>query len=1017
MKKTVLFLTLLWSGFHWGISQQQASAYFQQQTEYHIDVRLDDSLNILDGRLRLLYTNRSPDVLDKIGFHLWPNAYASKKTAFAKQKLQARSTKFHEADEQDMGYIQKLRFRVDERDAAFISDQKNPDMGWLILPQALKPGQTITIITPFYVKIPASFSRLCRVDQSYQITQWYPKPAVYDHKGWHLMPYLDQGEFYSEFGDFYVNIDIPEDYIVGATGELQTESEIAFIENRVERTKKMLDENTQDSIVPMNSRSRKIIQFTATQVHDFAWFANKKFWVQKKTQELASGRQVICWSMFTNTKLWKNSVDFVARAVRFYSDHVGEYPYPQATAIDGALAAGGGMEYPMITVVSSGGSEESLDEVITHEVGHNWFYGILASNERDHPFMDESINTYYEKRYTELHYPAQIRFDLSALNRFIPNFDSEEFTYLIMARNYLDQHPNQHSANFMFLNYGLDVYERAPKLIKFLEEYLGTAEFDRIMKSYYELWKFKHPYPEDLSAHFKSQTDKNLDWFFDQLISGDRKIDYAICSIKKNSGEYQLKIKSKNGVSSPLYISAMKSDSIIKKFSYDGFSGSRNIRIEDRAYDMFRIDASHETFELYRNDNTIRTRGVLRKSEPIQFKLIPSYDDPYRTEIGITPVVGWNQYNGFMLGAYFSQPWLPPRKFRLGILPFFGFKNQDWAGSAHTHYNWFFTESFIRQLKVGANARRYAYRSLEIFSDPLNYQQLNSFVELRFRTNPANLTDSRLRYSAIWIDDEKPVFDSLVELPVIDRQSSLIHELKYNYNDPHILLPRSIEILAQFQEYKVQSEQQRYLRIDAEYLQKIRYAPRRYFECRIASSFFPVNTARNRQYYDARFDGNIVRGSAGASFQGYHDYTNEHLFPGRSEISGLWAQQIMIRQGGLKIAHNATQRNNLGNTNKFLGAINLSTDLPIPRIGSMIRPYFDVAYVDQHTDANWLASGGINLRFLDKMFNVYFPLYHSKAIQDQYRLGDQASYWKQIVFSLNFKLNGMADITKYLQFN
>lgn len=139
-----------------------------------------------------------------------------------------RATKFEEAKPEQMGGISALNFTVDQQSAKLEFVKNNPDMAWLILPQALKPGQSIEIKTPFKVKIPNSFSRLGQANQTYQITQWYPKPAVYDHKGWHLMPYLDQGEFYSEFGNFSVEINLPSEYVVGATGVLQNLEEKSF---------------------------------------------------------------------------------------------------------------------------------------------------------------------------------------------------------------------------------------------------------------------------------------------------------------------------------------------------------------------------------------------------------------------------------------------------------------------------------------------------------------------------------------------------------------------------------------------------------------------------------------------------------------------------------------------------------------------------------------------------------------------------------------------------------------------
>ena len=198
MKKFLLICCLC---YHLPASFSQ-SEYFQQQVNYTIDVSLNDSSNSLDGFETIHYTNNSPDTLHFIWFHLWPNAYKNDRTAFSEQLLQLGRTDFYFSDENKRGYINRLDFKVDDVTAGLEDHPQYIDIAKLVLPSPLPPGQTIKITTPFHEKIPFNFSRGGYVDKTYQITQWYPKPAVYDNKGWHPIPYLDQGEFYSEFGNF-----------------------------------------------------------------------------------------------------------------------------------------------------------------------------------------------------------------------------------------------------------------------------------------------------------------------------------------------------------------------------------------------------------------------------------------------------------------------------------------------------------------------------------------------------------------------------------------------------------------------------------------------------------------------------------------------------------------------------------------------------------------------------------------------------------------------------------------------
>jgi hypothetical protein len=206
-------------------------------------------------------------------------------------------------------------------------DKKNGDICKLILNQPLAPGAKIKITTPFKIKIPdASVSRMGHTDQAYFITQWYPKPAVYDKKGWHQMPYLDQGEFYSEFGSFDVSITLPDNYILAATGEMQNAEELAKMKELANITKSNLENESYFTAkmqeTKISSTQTKTIRFIQDNVHDFAWFADKKFQILQGEVELPHSKQkVTTWSLFTpeNHHTWKKSLEYIHDATYYYS--------------------------------------------------------------------------------------------------------------------------------------------------------------------------------------------------------------------------------------------------------------------------------------------------------------------------------------------------------------------------------------------------------------------------------------------------------------------------------------------------------------------------------------------------------------------------------------------------------------------------------------------------------------------------------------------------------------------------
>jgi hypothetical protein len=497
-----------------GFSQ---SAYWQQEVNYTIQVALNDKQHSLKGDLSVEYINNSPDTLTYIWFHLWPNAYKNKNTALAKQLANDKAGE-KKATTNEPGFIDSLRFAVNGQTISTETDTANIDMVKLVLPQPLLPGKQITIATPFFVKLPNYYSRSGYNGQQFMVCQWYPKPAVYDRTGWHAFPYLDQGEFYSEYGSFKVKITVPAEYVVGATGTLQTQPEL----NKYKQIG--IENNKGAKTVPYKTSTPgklKTLQYFGEHIHDFAWFAGKDYIIRYDTLQLTEHDtvNVFSYGQSSGNKTWKNSTSYIKDAVRHYSKWIGQYPYPVVQAVEGPKnLSSGGMEYPMITLITSpNAKEEEMDAVITHEVGHNWFYGILGSNERDHPWMDEGINTYFQFRYEAEKYRTN-----SLFGSMIPKDVKELSEVDFQARIYevLNSLPAQQpitTGSTGFTNkdeYGIVVYVKTAVWLYILERALGRDVLDKGLQAYFKDWQFRHPTPEDFKKELEAVSGKNLDSYF-----------------------------------------------------------------------------------------------------------------------------------------------------------------------------------------------------------------------------------------------------------------------------------------------------------------------------------------------------------------------------------------------------------------------------------------------------------------------------------------------------------------------
>ncbi|NRF37354.1 M1 family metallopeptidase [Pedobacter foliorum] len=498
--------------------------YWQQHVRYNIDVALNDKEKSLKGFETIVYKNNSPSELNFIWFHLWPNAYKQESTALF-QQIKSDTSRVKKLENYTYGSIEGLNFKVNGKTAE-TEAHPNPqyiDILKVKLKSPLKPGDSVTITTDFKVKLPSYFSRSGFADGEFMVCQWYPKPAVFDKNGWHEFPYLDMGEFYSDYASFNVNITVPADYVVGATGVMQNADELALYKSI---GAKNVANRTGEAAVykPISKNATKKLNYRIDSVPDFAWFADKNFVIQYDTVQLASGKVIDAFNYYHNKKetLWTNGIDYTKDAVKKYSNWIGEYEYPVVQVVEGpANNASGGMEYPTITLITSpDAKKESLDGVIAHEIGHNWFMSMLGSNERQHTWLDEGLNTYFQFRYEAEKYRSNSIFG-DAIPAEVKALPEKEFlarTYSAMASIPMKSAIETPSDKFTSSDdYSMTSYVKTALWLYILESSVGKDKIDAAFKHYFDKWKNKHPQPEDLKASFEESLGTNLDKYFELL--------------------------------------------------------------------------------------------------------------------------------------------------------------------------------------------------------------------------------------------------------------------------------------------------------------------------------------------------------------------------------------------------------------------------------------------------------------------------------------------------------------------
>jgi hypothetical protein len=970
----------------------QTNTYWQQEVNYNIEVTLDDNKHELQGVINISYVNNSPDTLQYLYFHLWPNAYKNINTAFAKQQVENGEIDFRFSYRADQGYIDGLDFVVNNLPAQFIPDSTHIDYGILKLNNPLYPGGELTIKTPFHVKIPESYSRLGHVEQSYQITQWYPKPAVYDKTGWHPMPYLDQGEFYSEFGTFNVKITLPANYVVGASGDLKTVSESLWLDSLADGSKKAWQEQS----FPESSKQTKTLQYELNNAHDFAWFADKRFKVKKDQALLANGDTVVCWAMYTSDAkkgVWNSAAQYVANSIEHYSKYLGYYPYKVATAVEGALSAGGGMEYPTITIVGSATNKKQLETITVHEVGHFWLYGILGTNERRYPWMDEGINSFYENLYFEDNYPNQTLLDMPGADKVLDlgwakRAYQSQLLYLYSATRNEDQALGLASEDFTALNYGAIVYAKGAVAMKYLRGYLGDSIYDAAMHRYFDEWKFKHPQPEDLRQVLETSTGKNLGWFFDEVINTDKRLDYAITKARKHpdySQYYEIQVANKGGINAPYPISALNADGkVMKTIWYNGAAKDTTVLFPVGEYLNFRIDANMDMPEYNRSNDTYRARGLMHKVEPVRFQFLGSLDNPYKSQLFIAPAIAWNNYDKTMVGIALYNHLLPNKKLEYELVPMIGTASVQFTGTGRIAYNWLPKDNKIKRVTLSIAGQRFSHL---LNPEVLTWSRITPALRFEFKPKTSRNVNSfalNMRSVNIWQDYyyNKEVVKSRY----------YVNEAVVEYNHRSTLNPFGAEIgIRQANTFAVAFAEAKF---------KIRYLKAKesinirffvggfLFDNKNPSDINPPNPV-------LQLSGSGGNGSDKLTmFQ--RDYMFDHYYLDRNGLDPVFAQQIVTKDGGFR------SRTIVGDTKQFLTSLTVDVTAPskIP-----VKLFAGMAgFIDGSKEFNFAAELGLAVVVIPDLFEINFPLLTTSNIKQNQETGlGLSKFYQKITFTLNIR--------------
>lgn len=530
-----------------------SAQYWQQGVKYKMEIDFNAEKHRFSGEQSLEYSNNSADTLYKVFYHLYYNAFQPGSVMDVRNQL---------LPDPDPRLMVKGQKDASGKPICKISVLKPDEIGYqkveklthngksvkfwvqgtvlvVELKEPILPKTTHRFDMKFESQVPLQIRRTGRNSDegvAYSMTQWYPKICEYDYQGWHADPYVGR-EFYGVWGDFDVKIKMDSRFTIGGSGYLQNANEIGH------------GYQSAGKEVKHAAKSKLTWHFLAPNVHDFAWAADDNY-VHDVAQSPSGVTFHFIYKNEEGIKAnWKKIQEKTVKGFEYLNKMVGQYPYKQFTVIQGG---DGGMEYPMATLITGKRDLNSLLGVTMHELIHNWFYGLLGSNETLYPWMDEGFTSYAT---------SEVMGYLNDKNDLVPQkVDFSNYFFLVKSGDEepLTTHGDHYQTN---TSYGIASYSKGSLFLVQMKYILGEKAFAEGLHRYFYDWRHKHPTPNDCVRSFEKTSGLELDWYLQYWMNSTQTIDYKIDSVySKDNNSTTIRLHRKGNMPMPIDLMVEKAD-------------------------------------------------------------------------------------------------------------------------------------------------------------------------------------------------------------------------------------------------------------------------------------------------------------------------------------------------------------------------------------------------------------------------------------------------------------------------
>ena len=868
----------------------------------------------------IVFYNQSEDTLTSIVLNDWMNAYSSKTSPLAKRFSDEFYRGFHLAKEEERGGTSNLKILSYEKTTlSWERTEKNPDFVIVNLANKLAPNHKTTLHLTYVVKVPSSkFTNYGHYENGgMNLKNWFLTPARYENHAFVKYNNCNLDDIANGFSDFEIEFIIPKNW------ELTTDLKSS-------QTKQ--------------AESFSFYEFKGTNRTDFSLFIEPK----------STFRSYKNSSVEVLTNIKGNKADEIKKAIAidrivgFTNNLIGPYPFEKITVSQADYNRNpfyGLNQLPSFIVPFP---DEFLFEIkFLKTYLNNYLKNTLKLDPRKDNWIYDGIQVYCMMRYIQENYPdykmmGQVsNFKLfKGYNLFNLDFNEQySYFYLLMARKNLDQPLGVPKNNLIKFNEQIASKYRAGLSLIYLDDFLENHFMSNSIKQFNAQNKQKQTNENDFEAILKSNTTKNIDWFFKTIINSREIIDYKFSKVSKTKDSVSFSLNNRTGVSVPMPIYGIKNDTIVFKKWLETTNKDSIFTLERKEAKKIVINYKNEVPEYNLRNNWKRIEGLFPNNRPVKFALIKDLEDPYYNQVIYAPILTYNVYDGFSPGLRFHNKSILNRPFVYDVNPTYSIKSGTITGAAAFVINKDYRNSNLFNVKYSVSGSYFHY------APDATYLKINPMVLMQIRKNEYRDNRKRLIYvRQVIVNREKSAFvmdNSLEDYSVFDVK--YINSRTEVTN--HISFVGDMQFSSEFG--KVSTEVQFRKLFENNHEINLRF---------YAGSFLYNNS--NSDFFSFALDRPT-------------DYLFDYAYLGRSSSTGMVSQEFIMAEGGFKSKLNTPY------ANQWITTLNGSYTL-----WNWIEAYGDVGFVkNMQQKNNFVYDSGIRLNLLADYFELYFPLYSNKGME------------------------------------